>query len=121
MSTCSTVVTQARFTEAVWLGAGTLRVPLSRRGCGALLARRSKAQLCDALCLHSGDEAVKKPIASEANRSLLVRQESMHGAMEKQIRYCNTEERKANLEVTGKRTHHWVSALVGTLWCMKKD
>lgn len=74
-----------------------------------------------ALCLHSGDEAVKKPIASEANRSLLVRQESMHGAMEKQIRYCNTEERKANLEVTGKRTHHWVSALVGTLWCMKKD
>lgn len=72
-------------------------------------------------CLHSGDEAVKKPIASEANRSLLVRQESMHGAMEKQIHYCNTEEHKANLEVTCERAHHWVSALFGTLWGMKKD
>ena len=63
----------------------------------------------------------KKPIASEASRSLLVRPESVYRAMEKQIRYCNTREHKANLEVTCKRSQHQVSALFGALWCTKKD
>lgn len=43
VSMCSTVVAQARFTEAVWLGAGTLRVPSSQNG----------AQLCDVLTVYT--------------------------------------------------------------------
>lgn len=71
-----------------------------------------------AFCLHSVDWAVKSRLLQ---KRIGHSQESMHRAMEKQIRYCNTREHKANLEVTCKRTQHRVSALLGALWSTKKD
>lgn len=45
VSMCSSVVAQARFTAAAWLGAGTLHVPSSQNG----------AQLCDALAVYTAE------------------------------------------------------------------
>lgn len=49
------------------------------------------------------------------------RGESEHRAMEKQIRYCNAREHRANLEVTCGRAQHRAAALLGAVRRTEKD